>query len=246
MTSKLTTLILLVTFAFGCAPVNFSHNASSASASGVPTGGPTGGPTGVPIGPGGGGTITPPACTAQTSNTPVLTTLPPGITQAMVSAACPAVEADTECGAVLIITDSGVSIYYSGQGPYDGNDDTLVGVINMSSVPIGDVVLNSNADIMGFDGDGLDSYGIPGNSQDITNSTAFCSSQKSASGCGYGGPNAYYTNMPSGCPQNDQNKQCTSGTVNFITPIAPNGGTSYFGLENALGTASVCISSLTN
>ncbi|MBV8818394.1 MAG: hypothetical protein JO022_08570, partial [Acidobacteriaceae bacterium] len=66
-----------------------------------------------------------------------------------------------------------------------------------------------------FDGDGIVTYGAPGNPRDNT---------------GYGGPNAYFT---------DINGAATSGTVNFITPIPP-GGSDYFSLEDSLAFAIPC------
>ncbi len=70
--------------------------------------------------------------------------------------------------------------------------------------------LSSNTDIFGFDSDGIDGYGAPGNATDHS---------------GYGGPNSYFTNI---------NALATSGTVNFLVPLAANGGNTYFSLEEAL------------
>lgn len=138
-------------------------------------------------------------------------------------AQCPAVGADSTCGTVITITDAGASISNTGQGPYDGIDDTLVGVINnTSNLTISSLTLNSSLDIFGFDGDGIDTYGIPGNDMDDT---------------GYGGPNAYFTGI---------NGNQTSGTVDFIVPIPPRGGTAYFSLENSLGAATACSTIINN
>jgi hypothetical protein len=147
--------------------------------------------------------------------------LPVGLTYhasaARAATVCPAIGADTDCGIIITVADSGANITLTGQGPYDGEDDTLVGVVNNSTknLPVSSVNLASDTDIFGFDGDGIDTYGAPGNPQDTT---------------GYGGPNAYFTNI---------NADQTSGTVNFITPIPP-GGTAYFGLENSLAAATSC------
>ncbi len=132
-----------------------------------------------------------------------------------VHAQCPAYGYDTTCGTVITITPaSGVTITQTGQGPYDGNDDTLVGIVNNSNVPISSIVLTSGQDIFGFDGDGVNTYGAPGNPKDTT---------------GYGGPNTYFTNFSG-----------LSGTVNFVTPLAPKGGSTYFSLENALSATPPC------
>jgi len=139
-------------------------------------------------------------------------------------AQCIAVGNDTGCGTIITITNNGTTIKQTGQGPYDGSDDTMVGVVNLSNQPIFAIGLKSGLDIFGFDGDGVDTYGAPGNSKDT-----------GALG-GYGGPNAYFSNI---------NGAQTSGTVNFVTPLAANGGTTYFSLENAL-TASTAIQDIVN
>jgi len=41
------------------------------------------------------------------------------------------------------------------QGPFDGADDTLIGVLNSSSDTITSIQLSSDTDLFGFDGDGL-------------------------------------------------------------------------------------------
>src|SRR5215831_16439007 len=86
-------------------------------------------------------------------------------TSANAQSPCPAVGADTACGVVLTIQNIGhgrgtcsatncVSIS-NNQGPFDEIEDTLVGVINNSNVPITSIKLTSNKDIFGFDGDGI-------------------------------------------------------------------------------------------
>src|SRR5437899_3239596 len=69
------------------------------------------------------------------------------------NAQCPAVGADTNCGVVLTILDIGsgrgtcsatncVTIS-NNQGPFDTIEDTLVGVVNNSNVPITSIKLTS-------------------------------------------------------------------------------------------------------
>lgn len=135
---------------------------------------------------------------------------------------CPPVNDDTTCGTIITITDTGISVTSTGQGPYDGSDDTLVGVINNSSKTISSIGINSGSDIFNFDGDGIVTYGIAGNAKDSS---------------GYGGPNAYFTNI---------NAAQTAGAVIFITPIAANGGTSYFSLEDAISSAHSCADLINN
>ena len=129
---------------------------------------------------------------------------------------CPPVGADTDCGTILTISDNNaITITRTGQGPYDQIEDTLIGVVNNSSHPLRALGLSSSLPIFGFDGDGIDAFGIPGNPFDFT---------------GYGGPNAFFT---------DFGPSRTSGTVNFVTPIPP-GGTGFFSLEEDLSTATSC------
>ena len=79
-------------------------------------------------------------------------------------AQCPAFGYDSGCGTVITVTaTNGVQIVQTGQGPYEGSDDTLVCIVNNSNVPIKSIVLTSPNNIFGFDGDGIDTYGAPGN-----------------------------------------------------------------------------------
>ncbi|HSS19660.1 MAG TPA: Calx-beta domain-containing protein [Pyrinomonadaceae bacterium] len=137
-------------------------------------------------------------------------------------AQCPAVGSDTNCGVIITVTDTGASLSLTGQPPYDDIEDTLIGVVNNSNLPIHSLGLNASLTIFAFDGDGIDTYGIPGNSMDST---------------GYGGPNAYFTNI-------DPSQR--SGIVNFIVPIAAHGGTAYFSLEEAISSVTACSSLINN
>ncbi len=134
--------------------------------------------------------------------------------------AFPAYGADTAGPTILITFGPGGSEIItnaSSQGPYDGSDDTYVGVINNSGATITSFNLSSTSEpIFAFEGDGIDTYGAvenPGN-PDTT---------------GYGGPNAFFTNISS---------DLMSGTVNFTGGIA-NGGSDYFSLEEALTASSI-------
>ena len=135
---------------------------------------------------------------------------------------CPSVGQDTGCGTIITITDTGATVSSTGQPPYDGIEDTLVGVVNNSSQPVRTLGLRSALSIFDFDGDGIVTYGIPGNSFDST---------------GYGGPNAYFTNISG---------DLKTGTINFIVPIAARGGTAYFSLEEAISSATSCSSVINN
>jgi len=126
---------------------------------------------------------------------------------------CPAVGADTSCGILIEVTDSGTTVLSDPtQGPYDGNEDTLVGVVNESSHPIDALALRSSTNLFGFEGDGICSYGA---------------------GCygptGYEGPNTSFS---------DVSPDSSSGVVNFPAGLA-SGASTYFSLEESLSSANV-------
>ena len=126
---------------------------------------------------------------------------------------CPAFGAAAGCNEVITINPDG-SFTVTGMPAngtnYDGSDDALVGIVNNSAYSVSSITLNGNGvDIFGFDGDGVDTYGAPGNTVDTT---------------GYGGPDTYFTNI---------SNNYTTGTVDFITALAANGGNTYFSLEES-------------
>jgi RHS repeat-associated protein len=130
---------------------------------------------------------------------------------------CPALGHDTSCGVLVQVVDGGNNIYSDpSQGPYDGTDDTLVGVVNDSTRPVSSLQLSSNTDLFGFEGDGL------------------CVYSPTPAGCpfgptGYEGPNTSFSNISPGS---------SGGVVNFTAPLAP-GATAYFSLEEALTATAV-------
>jgi lysophospholipase L1-like esterase len=147
--------------------------------------------------------------TAPVAASAASTTPSPPFTQ------CPAVGADTSCALLIHIDSQSRTGVYGDptQGPYDGVEDTLIGVQNDSSVPIASVPVSatSGKDLFGFDGDGLCAYAVAG-----------CPFGPS----GYEGPGVSFTSISS---------DNTAGTVNFSPPIPP-GGHSFFSLEEALAT----------
>jgi hypothetical protein len=144
---------------------------------------------------------------------------------------CPAVGDDTSCGILIVINDNGAQILTDpSQGPYDGVEDTLIGVLNnTTSTTITNIPVSGTSDVFGFDLDGVCANPNPtsglagadcsGNTQDTT---------------GYGGPDSFFTNDSSG----------TSGTVNFINPLGP-GQSTFFSLEGAINGSDINIVSAT-
>lgn len=132
---------------------------------------------------------------------------------------CPAIGSNTGCQFLLTINPNlTVSIAQDpnapNNGPYDGSEDTLVGVFNNSTSTITTLPLSSSTDIFGFDGDGPcdSSIGPP-----------------TGTGCGavpndYAGPGITFSGI---------NAAQTAGVVNFTGGLAP-GTSRWFGLEDTL------------
>ncbi len=134
---------------------------------------------------------------------------------------CPATGNNTGCEFLITINPGGgLSIAQDttapNNGPYDGIDDTLVGVVNNSGGPVSSFALSSTLTIYGFENDGP------------------CTETPGPTGCGaspnnYGGPGVTFSGI---------NAAKTSGTINF-GPALANGGTAWFGLEEALSITSL-------
>src|SRR5262249_50899449 len=128
---------------------------------------------------------------------------------------CPPVGVDTSCAVLIVINpDNTVTILTDpSQGPFDGDDDSLVGVQNNGTVTLTSLNLSSTTkDAFGFDGDGL------------------CTVSPGPPGCplpgatGYEGPNITFSNISA---------IKHSGTVNFVGGLLP-GHSAYFALEEEL------------
>jgi hypothetical protein len=138
---------------------------------------------------------------------------------------CPPVGADTSCGILIVVTDQSVSVYNDpSQGPFDTEDDTLIGVQNDSSGTLYSLPLSSTDDIFGFDGDGI--CGI----SSVTGKPYVPRPPACPYGTtGYEGPNTSFSGISS---------DATSGTVNFPAGL-PAGESTYFSLEDAIQTVNV-------
>lgn len=131
---------------------------------------------------------------------------------------CPAVHDATGCGVIITINATAPFVTVSNPGngnPYDGHDDTLVGVVNNSGVALSSLGLSSSLDIFGFDGDGVCTSTFTGDS--------YCSGlAKSASG--YEGPDNTFSGISS---------DKKSGTADFTSALGGSAST-WFSLENDL------------
>lgn len=181
---------------------------NSSTASSAPTSGPEGNRTNHPSAPTlGQGQATPRATTAQASTTPPFTQ-------------CPAVGSSPSCGILIVVNPDGSTTVLGDPavGPYDGGDDTLVGVQNNLGSPVTGLKLSSTLGIFDLDGDGICSGFSPG-----------------PAGCpfgptGYEGPGTTFSSTSS-----------TVGNVLFTGGLPP-GATAYFGLESVVQAAQLLAS----
>lgn len=126
----------------------------------------------------------------------------------------PPIGNDTSAAILIVITDGGIQVLQDpSQGPYDGIEDTLIGVQNNSGQTVFSLPLSSPNSIFGFDGDGI------------------CAVSPHPAGCpfgptGYEGPGVSFSGI---------NPTGTAGIVNFAGGIPP-GSSAYFGLEEAIQT----------
>jgi PEP-CTERM motif len=140
----------------------------------------------------------------------------PVVAHAGVSVGCPAAGFATGCNEVIDIGAGNVLTFTLGPSgtPYDGSDDNLIGVQNNSGHTISALTLMGSGNgggLFAFDGDGIDGYTSASNAIDTT---------------GYGGNDAYFTNIYTTNVTND------TGTVNFIGGLADSTVT-WFSLESA-------------
>jgi PEP-CTERM motif len=152
---------------------------------------------------------------------------------------CPATGNDTTgCEFLITVTavnGSGAATAFSvavsspDYGPFDGSDDTLVGIQNASGATLNSITLTGagGLDIFGFDGDGACSGGY--------------TPQVAASACwggAYSTASDYTSYFPNGVTASGINAADTSGTINFLSGVA-NGSSNWFSLEEALTVSSL-------
>jgi hypothetical protein len=147
-------------------------------------------------------------------------------TSAAMFTECPAIGDDTGCAILIVVNPDGtVSLLTDpSQGPFEGSDDTLVGVQNNAHVVVTSLTLTgtSKPPPFGFEDDGLCvpvGMGTPG----------------PPAGCpfgptGYEGPGTSFSNISA---------DMSTGTVNF-TGIGP-GANTYFSLENVITASNLTI-----
>jgi len=167
---------------------------------------------------------------------------------------CPPVYLDSGCQ-YLITVNSGTETVTQDttQGPYEGADDSLIGVQNNSSSPVSELPLSvPSSDLFGFEGDGLCDPGaapVPAGCVPQAGATAGTNCQAPLGqglNCSFPAPSgepAGYTEpgaQGSGFTQNGYegptswfsniSADLSSGVVHF-SPAIPPGGSTYFSLE---------------
>jgi PEP-CTERM motif len=82
-----------------------------------------------------------------------------GSSKPVYAAVCPAIGASTDCAVQITLNAGGAAITPGPSlGPYDGSEDTLIGITNSSGHSVGSVAL-SGSNIFGFEGDGIATFG---------------------------------------------------------------------------------------
>jgi hypothetical protein len=178
---------------------------------------------------------------------------------------CPAVNADKSCQYLVTVTDAGQSVAGDAtQGPYDGEDDSLIGVQNSSSKAIAALPLSAppGTELFGFEQDGLcDPGGTPvaPGCAPVPGSPAGTACAGKSLACSFSPPAGEPAGTteagaegampwPNGDRQNGYEGPTswfsaitadkTGGTVNFSPPLAP-GAATYFSLEAPPNAAAI-------
>lgn len=139
------------------------------------------------------------------------------------------------CNVLVTVNANGTSTVTTvNASPYDGSDDTLVGVVNNGTTALSQLTI-SGTGISEWDGDGICVFAAGGLAQDTWTSgnSSYCSSAQlnGTDPQDYAGPNQTFTNFASG----------DTLTVLFNTPI-PAGGTAFFSLEEAPNSTTLTVS----
>ncbi len=147
---------------------------------------------------------------------------------------CPKIGAAPSCEILLVVNpDQSISVLGdSSVGPYDGADDTLVGIVNKSSASIAAITVSgAGSGLAGFDGDGICTYATGANGSGFAGDS-YCTSQQTAGTDpgDYAGPGTSFTLDP-----NSQDHVEVDLAGNGLAA----GNSTYFSLEGALTAAVV-------
>jgi lysophospholipase L1-like esterase len=146
---------------------------------------------------------------------------------------CPAIGQASSCE-ILLVVNPNQTISVIGDpavGPYDGIDDTLVGIINNSTGPVPAITVSGpGTDLAGFDGDGICTYAKGGGNGPGFTGDGYCTPQQIAGSDpeDYAGPGTSFTLDPSSQDEVE---------VDFAGTGLAAGHSTYFSLEGALTAA---------
>ncbi len=139
---------------------------------------------------------------------------------------CPDVGLDTHgCDTLIVVNaDRTVAVLSDpSQGPYDGADDTLIGIQNDSSAPVTAITAYGPSGLFAFDGDGICREGFSGD--------GYCSSNPPPA-TGYEGPGVSFVVDPT---------TSADGEIDFEGPGIGAGESRYFSLEGAVTSATLTV-----
>ena len=163
----------------------------------------------------------------------VAAALAPSGAMAFPTGVCPAVHLDTDCQTGITLNSDSTATIVSGlnNGPYDGVEDTLIGLVNNTGATVTTVGL-SGSNIFGLEGDGACSF------------SGVCSGGAYNSGSYYD-PTGYAGLTSSGGYETFTITDASNGFVNFTTGLA-NGATAWFSLEENLSSTSFQVNTVNN
>ncbi len=157
------------------------------------------------------------------------------------SGVCPVVGADTGCQTGIVLNSNGTVTVYNNlnNGPYDGSEDTLVGLINNTGSIVTSVSITGN-NIFGFEGDGACNNAYIGPAC----GTYGVSTSNSAPTYGYAG----WTSMDSVghliTPETFSKINNNSGAVLFGGDGLAVGATAWFSLEEDLSLSIINVTTV--
>jgi hypothetical protein len=125
---------------------------------------------------------------------------------------CPPVDLDTGCQFLVNVTDAGTTVESDGtQGPYEGADDALMGIVNNSSKAISSIPLSAENELFGFENDGI------------------CTVTKRAAGC------VVLPKNSGGIAQPKATEPCTEATLEECGFLPPAGEPAKVTFEAGIG-----------
>jgi hypothetical protein len=143
------------------------------------------------------------------------------------AAVCPPVGIDTDCGILITLFPGSISVVALGHPPYTGDDDTLIGVVNLSGAPVGAITITSPItanNIFMFDGDGLQTFINP----PTGGATGYEGADSLTSNFDVNGPMNFFSNID----LFEDTGTVVFGLAGLATSCLADGGSAFFSLES--------------